>query len=476
MTNTITWKGVSSTTIDGLLICELPPITKPPLRVQKTTIDGRDGCIYDDLGYDTYSKSITIGLHGDFKIDKVIKYFSGEGELIFSNEPEKVYTAKVTDQIDYDRLVRFRKAKIKFEVQPYKHKHNEAYKEAQTATVSGTSIAVTDGAEAILKTFSIYGKSTQNGTPTPTTPVDIVSLCADGTIAVTVNDTAVDLPVANGLCGIPVTSKSLATYTDAIGKMWCADEVDIKRGLYIQRVKKITFSGEEAWSIGGKTLSNGTDWYYTTTVYEDAENTSDGRVNCTHYPFGIINNGNDINGISMVWKSIRIRWGTMGDVDGWKAWLREQKENGTPVEVTYRLATPIANALTEEEKAACESIKDISNGATITNDEDAHIKVEYFKPFEVFNEGLEVSKPKMVLRGSGTVEIFVNGSYVFDYTFPDGECEVVIDSEKEDAYLDGVLKNRNMLGEFPVLVAGTNIIGWSGDVESIEILPRSRWL
>ena len=82
----------------------------------------------------------------------------------------------------------------------------------------------------------------------------------------------------------------------------------------------------------------------------------------------------------------------------------------------------------------------------------------------------------MVLKGSGTVGISVNGVMIFEYTFPDGENEVVIDSQSEDAYLGDVLKNRNMSGEFPVLLPGTNIIGWSGSVSSIEILPRSRWL
>jgi phage-related protein len=82
----------------------------------------------------------------------------------------------------------------------------------------------------------------------------------------------------------------------------------------------------------------------------------------------------------------------------------------------------------------------------------------------------------MVLKGEGAVVISVNGLEIFEYTFPDGENEVVIDSEKEDAYLGDVLKNRNMNGEFPVLLPGTNIIEWSGSVSSIEILPRSRWL
>ena len=116
------------------------------------------------------------------------------------------------------------------------------------------------------------------------------------------------------------------------------------------------------------------------------------------------------------------------------------------------------------------------DNTTVSNDASANMKLEYFKPFEVFNEGLENSKPIMVLRGSGTVGISVNGVRIFDYTFPEGENEVVIDSEAEDAYLGDVLKNRNMNGEFPTLLSGTNKIEWSGYVESIEILPRSRWL
>ena len=86
-------------------------------------------------------------------------------------------------------------------------------------------------------------------------------------------------------------------------------------------------------------------------------------------------------------------------------------------------------------------------------------------------QGFRMTNPKVKNK-----KISVNGIHIFDYTFPEGESEVVIDSEKEDAYLGDVLKNRNMNGEFPVLLAGTNKIEWSGDIESIQILPRSRWL
>ena len=95
---------------------------------------------------------------------------------------------------------------------------------------------------------------------------------------------------------------------------------------------------------------------------------------------------------------------------------------------------------------------------------------------EVENKGLEVSKPIFMLEGSGTIEIAVNGINIFKYTFPNGENKVIVDSLKEEAYLEGVYKNRNMLGEFPKLEVGNNTISWTGTLTKIEIEPKSRWL
>ena len=78
----INWNGIDSDTIEGLMICELPPITKPKMRTNITKIDGRDGDIIEELGYESYTKSIKIGLVRNFDIDKIIKYFTGKGNLI----------------------------------------------------------------------------------------------------------------------------------------------------------------------------------------------------------------------------------------------------------------------------------------------------------------------------------------------------------------------------------------------------------
>lgn len=229
----IIWKNKSSKEIEGLIITETPPISKPKMKVNKIEIDGRDGDIIEKLGYESYTKNIGIGLTKNFDIDEVIKYFTGDGELIISDEPNKVYIASIYDDVDYEKLLTMRKATIKFYVQPFKY----------------------------LKSESI-------------------------------------------------------------------------------------------------------------------------------------------------------------------------------VEQTITTQTSI----------------------------------------NVENVGLEISKPIITLEGTGTIEISINNKTIFKYIFPDNETKVVIDSIEEEAYLEGVYKNRNMLGEFPKLQVGENIITWTGTITKIKIEPKSRWL
>ena len=229
----INWNGIDSDTITGLIICELPPITKPKMKTTITKIDGRDGDIIEELGYESYNKSIKVGLSKNFNINQIIKYFTGTGDLILSNEPDKVYKCSIIDKIDYEKLLRFKTATVKFYTQPFKYKQNEP----------------------------------------------IVELDIDNETSIVVN-----------------------------------------------------------------------------------------------------------------------------------------------------------------------------------------------------NIGLEKSKPIIRLVGSGTVEIQLNGSTVFNYTFPENETEVIIDSIEEEAYLNGFYKNRNMTGIFPILEVGENTISWTGTLTRIEINPKSRWL
>ena len=119
--NYVIWNNIDSRDIKGLLICELPPITKPQMRVKETVIDGVDGSIIEELGYESYDKTMAIALTAGADIDKITEYFTGNGEIVFSNEPNKYYRARIIKSIDYARLLRYRTATVTFRVQPFKY-------------------------------------------------------------------------------------------------------------------------------------------------------------------------------------------------------------------------------------------------------------------------------------------------------------------------------------------------------------------
>jgi hypothetical protein len=91
--NYIILNGTKSTFVQGLLIQELPSISKPQIRTNIETIDGRDGDIITRLGYSAYDKVLTIGLKKDADINDVISYFvnNDKGQVTFSNEDNFYY-------------------------------------------------------------------------------------------------------------------------------------------------------------------------------------------------------------------------------------------------------------------------------------------------------------------------------------------------------------------------------------------------
>jgi predicted phage tail component-like protein len=158
MNNYIIFKGIDSKLINGLVISELPPITKPKLRVQETEIDGVDGSIIEELGYEAYDKALKIGLKPNTNIDEVIEYFNGEGNIVFSNEPDKFYKVKIIDKIDYTRLLRFKTASIKFRTQPFKYLYGETYQ--KFANPTGPLIAINEGTMQSKPIIKIVGSGT----------------------------------------------------------------------------------------------------------------------------------------------------------------------------------------------------------------------------------------------------------------------------------------------------------------------------
>ena len=137
-------------------------------------------------------------------------------------------------------------------------KADKARQNILIGTETGNPVSVSDAFSAPLCGLTVYGRSTQDGTPSPDNPVPIVSAGDGGTILVTVGDGAdgqqtIALQTPNGLPGIPVTSGG--NYTDENGQQWVCDEVDLERGVRVQRVDKTCFDNTKTLAEQNATLA-----------------------------------------------------------------------------------------------------------------------------------------------------------------------------------------------------------------------------
>ena len=215
-----------------------------------------------------------------------------------------------------------------------------------TGSVSGSEITTTDAVASPLLGLRVCGKSTQDGVPTPTAPVPIVSAGDGGTVVVTVSDGAnesqtLTLQTPNGLPGIPVASSG--NYTDENGQQWVCDEVDLARGVYVQHVTKIKLTSSMKWTKVG----NKVDRYFA-----QFDGTSATNVLCTHFSTSV---GSEVVGGAMTNLDhlIGFAYADKGTttIDDFKAFL-----DANEVYVWTSLAIPIKTALSAAEIAAYKAL------------------------------------------------------------------------------------------------------------------------
>lgn len=151
MRNYIILNGKDSRYLDGFIVQALPPISKPKIRTQVEEIEGRDGDIITPIGYSAYDKTLKIGLYGNYRIDDIISYFDSSGVVTFSNEVDKFYRYQIIEQIDFDRLVRFRTATVKLHVQPFKYSRVETKKVFPIGSTGITSVRVRNSGNTISR-------------------------------------------------------------------------------------------------------------------------------------------------------------------------------------------------------------------------------------------------------------------------------------------------------------------------------------
>ena len=89
------------------------------------------------------------------------------------------------------------------------------------------------------------------------------------------------------------------------------------------------------------------------------------------------------------------------------------------------------------------------------------------------NPGSVYSEPLITLTGSGDITLMVGTTIVELTGITSG---IVLDCALKEAYKGTALMNNHMSGDFPILKPGLNAISWSGNVTSVVISPRWRYL
>ncbi len=98
----------------------------PSLRRNDYEITGRHGTVdYGNETYNTRQITVDIGFISDnvsnlqLKARDIAYWLSGKGILIFDDEPDKAYSARVYEAVSAEQLIRAKRASVTFECQPF---------------------------------------------------------------------------------------------------------------------------------------------------------------------------------------------------------------------------------------------------------------------------------------------------------------------------------------------------------------------
>lgn len=174
------------------------------------------------------------------------------------------------------------------------------------------------------------------------------------------------------LPGIPVASGG--NYTDANGQQWIADEVDLARGVYVQRAGNIVFDGSQSYHINAYQQGFG------------------------YYVFGCTKNGASYSEAPVLADKLNFKpWGyftvdDIGDYICYEAYsfyisLADQSIQSVqafqeyltanPITAQYILAKPVETPLTDVELQAFLALHSNKPTTTVLNDAGAHMVLEY---------------------------------------------------------------------------------------------------
>lgn len=196
------------------------------------------------------------------------------------------------------------------------------------------------------------------------------------------------LPTPNGLPGIPVASGG--NYTDPQGQQWLCDEVDLERGVKVQRVKVLDINDTSLRLYP----SSNSYWYVSTFLLDSSLNNTGAKsykaVMCqkfpvvsqsdeTKYSYPVVAPYGHIDRVELRFRAPEALYATIEDF--------RQTIVGT--KVYYPLATPVETPLTPAEIAAYKALTAYAPDTVVQASDGAGVKLEYQRDVNIAIKKLE---------------------------------------------------------------------------------------
>lgn len=189
------------------------------------------------------------------------------------------------------------------------------------------------------------------------------------------------LPTPNGLPGIPVTSGG--NYTDPQGQQWVCDEVDLERGVRVQRVKTIVFTDNRKFNL--ETTNSGIRFYRESRDLKKADaKTADSSAFCSALPLG--NAGSTWTKPNFFTINIKlyVRFESITSLGELQQYLQQ-----TPMSLTAILAAPIETPLTPAEIAAYKALTAYGSDTVVQAGDGAGVKLVYQRDVNIAIKRIE---------------------------------------------------------------------------------------
>lgn len=192
------------------------------------------------------------------------------------------------------------------------------------------------------------------------------------------------LALAHSLPGIPVTSGG--NYTDENGQQYICDEVDLARGVYVQRCKTIQLTGSESWQTYHHSAYGVTHGFRLRVAdmreIKNVQFIDTVGLLSSHFLYGGYVSEHQETGVgTSEAQYVYLRFDgendTITTLEELTALLSAKAAAGDPVTVTYELDNPVETALSAEEVTAYQAILSHCPSTTVLNDSQAHMALDY---------------------------------------------------------------------------------------------------